>query len=149
VNVRFFKIKLNWIEWNVIELKHRYPGWSIDRRTVDQCCWSDGTMRRALHFVFKVGDRAQTATFYRDVLGMQVGLLSPLTRLTLLKHVYVAAHCDTVGTWHVVLLLLHHGIVTLNYWSEWVNVSLHHSRFYAMKSLKKAAKHRAMGRVPW
>ncbi|XP_061734272.1 glyoxalase domain-containing protein 4 isoform X1 [Nerophis ophidion] len=29
-------------------------------------------MRRALHFVFKVGDRNKTATFYRDVLGMKV-----------------------------------------------------------------------------
>ncbi|XP_061461280.1 glyoxalase domain-containing protein 4 isoform X2 [Rhineura floridana] len=28
--------------------------------------------RRALHFVFKVGDRAQTARFYRDLLGMRV-----------------------------------------------------------------------------
>lgn len=28
--------------------------------------------RRALHFVFKVGDRAETARFYRDVLGMRV-----------------------------------------------------------------------------
>lgn len=30
------------------------------------------SLRRALHFVFKVGDRAKTATFYRDVLGMRV-----------------------------------------------------------------------------
>ncbi|XP_028662458.1 glyoxalase domain-containing protein 4 [Erpetoichthys calabaricus] len=29
-------------------------------------------LRRALHFVFKVGDRSRTATFYRDVLGMQI-----------------------------------------------------------------------------
>lgn len=29
-------------------------------------------LRRALHFVFKVGDRGRTATFYRDVLGMKV-----------------------------------------------------------------------------
>uniref|UniRef100_A0A8C5B391 Glyoxalase domain containing 4 n=1 Tax=Gadus morhua TaxID=8049 RepID=A0A8C5B391_GADMO len=29
-------------------------------------------MRRTLHFVFKVGDRAKTATFYRDVLGMKI-----------------------------------------------------------------------------
>ncbi|XP_076002231.1 glyoxalase domain-containing protein 4 [Genypterus blacodes] len=29
-------------------------------------------LRRALHFVFKVGDRGKTATFYRDVLGMKV-----------------------------------------------------------------------------
>lgn len=29
-------------------------------------------LRRALHFVFKIGDRAKTATFYRDVLGMKV-----------------------------------------------------------------------------
>lgn len=28
--------------------------------------------RRALHFVFKVGNRFQTAHFYRDVLGMKV-----------------------------------------------------------------------------
>lgn len=28
--------------------------------------------RRALHFVFKVGDRKQTAKFYRDILGMKV-----------------------------------------------------------------------------
>ncbi|XP_054857309.1 glyoxalase domain-containing protein 4 [Eublepharis macularius] len=28
--------------------------------------------RRALHFVFKVGNRAQTARFYREVLGMRV-----------------------------------------------------------------------------
>ncbi|XP_060115000.1 glyoxalase domain-containing protein 4 [Heteronotia binoei] len=28
--------------------------------------------RRALHFVFKVADRAQTARFYREVLGMRV-----------------------------------------------------------------------------
>lgn len=28
--------------------------------------------RRALHFVFKVGDRFQTARFFRDVLGMKV-----------------------------------------------------------------------------
>merc|ERR1711931_9361 len=27
--------------------------------------------RRALHFVFKVGDRTKTAEFYRDVLGMK------------------------------------------------------------------------------
>ena len=30
------------------------------------------SLRRALHFVFKVGDRGKTATFYRDVLGMKV-----------------------------------------------------------------------------
>lgn len=29
-------------------------------------------LRRALHFVFKVGDRSKTAVFYRDVLGMKV-----------------------------------------------------------------------------
>lgn len=29
-------------------------------------------LRRALHFVFKVGDRSKTVTFYRDVLGMKV-----------------------------------------------------------------------------
>ncbi|XP_028856466.1 glyoxalase domain-containing protein 4 [Denticeps clupeoides] len=29
-------------------------------------------LRRALHFVFKVGDRSRTAEFYRDVLGMKV-----------------------------------------------------------------------------
>ncbi|XP_030633121.1 glyoxalase domain-containing protein 4 [Chanos chanos] len=29
-------------------------------------------LRRALHFVFKVGDRTKTATFYRDVLGMKI-----------------------------------------------------------------------------
>ncbi|KAK0139648.1 Glyoxalase domain-containing protein 4 [Merluccius polli] len=29
-------------------------------------------MRRVLHFVFKVGDRAKTATFYREVLGMKI-----------------------------------------------------------------------------
>lgn len=28
--------------------------------------------RRALHFVFKVGNRVQTVHFFRDVLGMQV-----------------------------------------------------------------------------
>ncbi|EQB78284.1 glyoxalase domain-containing protein 4-like protein [Camelus ferus] len=28
--------------------------------------------RRALHFVFKVGNRFQTASFYRDVLGMKI-----------------------------------------------------------------------------
>ncbi|KAG9330335.1 hypothetical protein JZ751_025676 [Albula glossodonta] len=28
--------------------------------------------RRALHYVFKVGDRAKTAAFYRDVLGMRI-----------------------------------------------------------------------------
>lgn len=33
-------------------------------------------LRRALHFVFKVGDRTRTATFYRDVLGMKVVELS-------------------------------------------------------------------------
>uniref|UniRef100_A0A3B4AGZ5 VOC domain-containing protein n=1 Tax=Periophthalmus magnuspinnatus TaxID=409849 RepID=A0A3B4AGZ5_9GOBI len=32
-------------------------------------------LRRALHFVFKVGDRTKTATFYRDVLGMKVLLI--------------------------------------------------------------------------
>ncbi|KAJ8369232.1 hypothetical protein SKAU_G00092600 [Synaphobranchus kaupii] len=30
------------------------------------------SVRRPLHFVFKVGDRAKTATFYRDVLGMRI-----------------------------------------------------------------------------
>ncbi|XP_066552466.1 glyoxalase domain-containing protein 4 [Amia ocellicauda] len=29
-------------------------------------------LRRALHFVFKVGDRRKTAAFYRDVLGMKI-----------------------------------------------------------------------------
>ena len=28
--------------------------------------------RRALHFVFKVGDRTETIRFYKDVLGMKV-----------------------------------------------------------------------------
>uniref|UniRef100_A0A452REI7 VOC domain-containing protein n=1 Tax=Ursus americanus TaxID=9643 RepID=A0A452REI7_URSAM len=28
--------------------------------------------RRALHFVFKVGNRFQTARFFRDVLGMKI-----------------------------------------------------------------------------
>uniref|UniRef100_A0A8C6X0J4 Glyoxalase domain-containing protein 4 n=1 Tax=Naja naja TaxID=35670 RepID=A0A8C6X0J4_NAJNA len=31
--------------------------------------------RRALHFVFKVGDRAQTIRFYRELLGMRVSRL--------------------------------------------------------------------------
>lgn len=41
-------------------------------------CWWAGVAlvvmatRRALHFVFKVGNRFQTARFYRDVLGMKV-----------------------------------------------------------------------------
>ncbi|KAG5269356.1 hypothetical protein AALO_G00201090 [Alosa alosa] len=30
------------------------------------------SLRRALHFVFKVGDRGKTATFYREVLGMKI-----------------------------------------------------------------------------
>ncbi|XP_076068939.1 glyoxalase domain-containing protein 4 [Oratosquilla oratoria] len=30
------------------------------------------TARRALHFVFKIGDRNKTAHFYRDILGMKV-----------------------------------------------------------------------------
>ncbi|XP_028320322.1 glyoxalase domain-containing protein 4 [Gouania willdenowi] len=30
------------------------------------------SLRRALHFVFKVGDRTKTAKFYRDVLGMKI-----------------------------------------------------------------------------
>lgn len=30
------------------------------------------SLTRALHFVFKVGDRGKTATFYREVLGMKV-----------------------------------------------------------------------------
>ena len=30
------------------------------------------TSRRALHFVFKVGNRNTTAKFYRDILGMKV-----------------------------------------------------------------------------
>uniref|UniRef100_A0A674B4E0 Glyoxalase domain-containing protein 4 n=1 Tax=Salmo trutta TaxID=8032 RepID=A0A674B4E0_SALTR len=48
-------------------------------------------LRRALHFVFKVGDRSKTATFYRDVLGMKIylarlsamlsGLVGPSMRL--------------------------------------------------------------------
>uniref|UniRef100_A0A4W5R9K2 VOC domain-containing protein n=1 Tax=Hucho hucho TaxID=62062 RepID=A0A4W5R9K2_9TELE len=29
-------------------------------------------LRRALHFVFKVGDRSKTATFHRDVLGLKI-----------------------------------------------------------------------------
>ncbi|XP_044059054.1 glyoxalase domain-containing protein 4 isoform X2 [Siniperca chuatsi] len=33
---------------------------------------SSMALRRALHYVFKVGDRAKTATFYRDVLGMKI-----------------------------------------------------------------------------
>uniref|UniRef100_A0A4W5NYQ1 VOC domain-containing protein n=1 Tax=Hucho hucho TaxID=62062 RepID=A0A4W5NYQ1_9TELE len=30
------------------------------------------TLRRALHFVFKMGDRSKTETFYRDVLGVKI-----------------------------------------------------------------------------
>lgn len=30
------------------------------------------SLRRALHFVFKVGDRGKTATFYREILGMKI-----------------------------------------------------------------------------
>lgn len=30
--------------------------------------------RRALHFVFKIGDRKANARFYRDLLGIQVSL---------------------------------------------------------------------------
>uniref|UniRef100_A0A2K6DX25 Glyoxalase domain containing 4 n=1 Tax=Macaca nemestrina TaxID=9545 RepID=A0A2K6DX25_MACNE len=33
--------------------------------------------RRALHFVFKVGNRFQTARFYRDVLGMKAAATTP------------------------------------------------------------------------
>lgn len=32
--------------------------------------------RRALHFVFKVGDRPATIKFYKDVLGMKVSLIN-------------------------------------------------------------------------
>lgn len=31
---------------------------------------------RALHFVFKIGDRKAAAKFYRDILGMQVRKLN-------------------------------------------------------------------------
>lgn len=31
---------------------------------------------RALHFVFKVADRALTAKFYREILGMKVTILT-------------------------------------------------------------------------
>uniref|UniRef100_A0A8C7N230 VOC domain-containing protein n=1 Tax=Oncorhynchus kisutch TaxID=8019 RepID=A0A8C7N230_ONCKI len=34
--------------------------------------WVIVALRRALHFVVKVGDRSKTATFYRDVLGMKI-----------------------------------------------------------------------------
>ena len=30
--------------------------------------------RRALHYVFKIGKRTETTKFYRDVLGMKVGI---------------------------------------------------------------------------
>lgn len=30
------------------------------------------TSRRALHFVFKIGNRTETAKFFRNVLGMKV-----------------------------------------------------------------------------
>ncbi len=33
--------------------------------------------RRALHYVFKVADRASTAMFYRDILGMKVPTYLP------------------------------------------------------------------------
>uniref|UniRef100_A0A2K6Q521 Glyoxalase domain containing 4 n=1 Tax=Rhinopithecus roxellana TaxID=61622 RepID=A0A2K6Q521_RHIRO len=49
--------------------------------------------RRALHFVFKVGNRFQTARFYRDVLGMKVqaglecsGVISARCNLHLMVH---------------------------------------------------------------
>lgn len=52
-----------------------HPLWA-GRRWVPDGCVALVVMatRRALHFVFKVGNRFQTARFYRDVLGMQVGV---------------------------------------------------------------------------
>lgn len=47
----------------------------VERRcTGEGCVLLVMATRRALHFVFKVGNRFQTARFYRDVLGMKVQL---------------------------------------------------------------------------
>lgn len=55
--------------------KSRSTGGLIVRRLETEAFLSRNmALRRALHFVFKIGDRAKTATFYRDVLGMKVGV---------------------------------------------------------------------------
>lgn len=33
------------------------------------------SLRRALHFVFKIGNRNETVKFYREILGMKVGII--------------------------------------------------------------------------
>lgn len=104
-------------------------------------------MRRALHFVFKIGDRAKTATFYRDVLGMTVCgfdfYLAARTRedsTDVLTSLCKARISPKSGTCHVVTK----GFFSLNVLFKKTNASIHR-RFYAMKNLRKAAKRRAMG----
>lgn len=79
-------------------------------------------LRRALHFVFKIGDRAKTATFYRDVLGMKV-CVCKVEELRILP-----CYVVTKGLFFCVKLTV-----------------FIYCRFYAMKNLRKGVKRRAMG----
>ena len=49
--------------------------------------------KRALHFVFKVGDRTSTAKFYREVLGMKVGVATSFFLFCFVLFCFVVAVC--------------------------------------------------------
>ena len=40
------------------------------------------SLRRALHFVFKIGNRNETVKFYRDILGMKVCIIDSTDSVT-------------------------------------------------------------------
>lgn len=76
--------------------------------------------RRALHFVFKVGDRTTTSKFYREVLGMKVRtstqavtfvrrLWNGLCGVTSGDFLTGEVLMFTLGSHRVLVLLYHHG----------------------------------------
>jgi len=100
--------------------------------------------KRALHFVFKVGDRTKTSTFYRDVLGM-----------TFLRHEEFEKGCEAMcngpydGKWSksmvgygpednhfVVELTYNYGIGTYKLGTDFRGITIHSSSILA-----NAAKH--------
>lgn len=96
-------------------------------------------LRRALHFVFKVGDRSRTAVFYRDVLGMKASQCVCETRINL-KRGCVIMHAERTL---FISELLKNKPLTISEICSLLLIAM--CRFYAMRSLKRAVRQRVMG----
>ena len=108
-------------------------------------------LRRALHFVFKIGNRNETIKFYREILGMKVRGISYCVS-DFGASFRACPLDDSVGSYNLAPCCI---VVCCLYLINTVGIKSNSSRFLkecvlfirfcAMKSLKRAVRHLAMG----